>query len=80
MNRRLQDCSSQTQRPPLVRIAFRDVPLKASVGARTGEEQHEWDSTAPLELAVVVLAGVNTHACVRTTAIDAYQRDYDLRV
>ena len=23
----------------------------------------------------VVLAGVNTHACVRTTAIDAYQRD-----
>jgi len=24
----------------------------------------------------LVLAGVNTHACVRTTAIDAYQRDY----
>jgi len=24
----------------------------------------------------VVLAGINTHACVRTTAIDAYQRDY----
>lgn len=24
----------------------------------------------------VTLAGVNTHACVRTTAIDAYQRDY----
>jgi nicotinamidase-related amidase len=24
----------------------------------------------------LVLAGVNTHACVRTTAIDAYQRDW----
>jgi isochorismate hydrolase len=23
-----------------------------------------------------VLAGVNTHACIRTTAIDAYQRDW----
>jgi nicotinamidase-related amidase len=28
----------------------------------------------------LVLAGVNTHACVRTTAIDAYQRDYDLAI
>jgi nicotinamidase-related amidase len=24
----------------------------------------------------VILAGINTHACVRTTAIDAYQRDW----
>jgi nicotinamidase-related amidase len=24
----------------------------------------------------LVLAGVNTHACIRTAAIDAYQRDY----
>jgi nicotinamidase-related amidase len=24
----------------------------------------------------VVLAGINTHACIRTTAIDAYQRDW----
>ena len=24
----------------------------------------------------IVIAGVNTHACVRMTAIDAYQRDY----
>jgi maleamate amidohydrolase len=23
----------------------------------------------------LILAGVNTHACIRTTAIDAYQRD-----
>ena len=25
---------------------------------------------------LLVIAGVNTHACVRTTAIDAYQRDF----
>jgi nicotinamidase-related amidase len=24
----------------------------------------------------IVLAGINTHACIRTTAIDAYQRDW----
>jgi nicotinamidase-related amidase len=28
--------------------------------------------------AVLVIAGVNTHACVRMTVIDAYQRDYDV--
>jgi ribosomal-protein-serine acetyltransferase len=28
----------------------------------------------------LVLAGINTHACVRTTAIDAYQRDYDITI
>jgi nicotinamidase-related amidase len=26
----------------------------------------------------LILAGVNTHACIRTTAIDAYQRDWPL--
>jgi maleamate amidohydrolase len=26
---------------------------------------------------MVVLAGVNTHACIRTTAVDAYQRDWN---
>ena len=26
----------------------------------------------------IVLAGVSTHACVRTTAIDAYQRDFSV--
>jgi len=30
--------------------------------------------------AIVVLVGVNTHACVRMTAIDAYQRDYNVVV
>jgi nicotinamidase-related amidase len=28
----------------------------------------------------LILAGINTHACIRTTAIDAYQRDWDVIV
>jgi nicotinamidase-related amidase len=28
----------------------------------------------------LVVAGINTHACVRTTVIDAYQRDYNVIV
>jgi len=28
----------------------------------------------------VVVAGINTHACVRATVIDAYQRDYEVLV
>jgi maleamate amidohydrolase len=26
----------------------------------------------------IIIAGINTHACVRMTAIDAYQLDYDV--
>jgi isochorismate hydrolase len=26
----------------------------------------------------LVLAGVNTHACIRTAAVDAFQRDYEV--
>ena len=33
---------------------------------------------AGLRPSALVLAGINTHACVRTTAIDAYQRDYQV--
>ncbi|MBP6442660.1 MAG: cysteine hydrolase [Gemmatimonadales bacterium] len=33
---------------------------------------------APLAPTTIVLAGINTHACIRTTAIDAYQRDYEV--
>jgi len=29
---------------------------------------------------LLVMAGINTHACVRTTVIDAYQRDYEVVV
>jgi nicotinamidase-related amidase len=31
-----------------------------------------------LEAKTLVLAGINSHACVRVTAIDAYQRDYEV--
>ncbi len=33
---------------------------------------------AELQPDALVLAGINTHACIRTTAIDAYQRDWPL--
>ncbi len=28
----------------------------------------------------IVLAGVNTHACIRVAAVDAYQRDYPVMI
>lgn len=28
----------------------------------------------------LILAGINTHACIRTTANDAYQRDYEVLI
>jgi nicotinamidase-related amidase len=31
-----------------------------------------------LDIDTIIVCGVNTHACVRTTAIDAYQRDYEV--
>ncbi|MCK4730000.1 MAG: cysteine hydrolase [Candidatus Aenigmarchaeota archaeon] len=31
-----------------------------------------------LRLDILILAGINTHACVRTTAIDAFQRDIEV--
>ncbi len=34
------------------------------------------DVLAKIEPESLVLAGVNTHACIRMAAIDAYQRDY----
>jgi len=33
---------------------------------------------AVLKPATLVVAGINTHACVRTTVVDTYQRDYDV--
>jgi nicotinamidase-related amidase len=33
---------------------------------------------ARLQANPLVLAGINTHACIRATAIDAYQRDLDV--
>jgi nicotinamidase-related amidase len=36
------------------------------------------DVLAPFSAATLVLVGINTHACIRMTAIDAYQRDYEV--
>ena len=33
-----------------------------------------------LETNSLILAGVNSHACIRTAAIDAYQRDYPVTI
>jgi nicotinamidase-related amidase len=34
------------------------------------------EKLAGLVVDTIILAGINTHACIRTTAIDAYQRDW----
>lgn len=31
-----------------------------------------------LKVDTLILGGVNTHACIRTAAVDAYQRDYEV--
>jgi nicotinamidase-related amidase len=33
-----------------------------------------------LETDLLILSGVNTHACIRTAAIDAYQRDFPVTI
>lgn len=33
-----------------------------------------------LNVTELILAGVNTHACIRMTAIDAYQRDFEVTI
>lgn len=35
---------------------------------------------ATLNPDILVVGGVNTHACIRTTVVDAYQRDYEIIV
>jgi len=36
------------------------------------------DLLSKLQATKLIVAGINTHACVRTTVVDAYQRDYDV--
>lgn len=36
------------------------------------------ETLARLQPDAIILAGINTHACIRTTAIDAYQRDWSV--
>lgn len=50
------------------------VVVKKRYSAFFGTELDEWlDEIKP---DAVIVAGVNTHACIRMTAIDAYQRDW----
>jgi nicotinamidase-related amidase len=36
------------------------------------------DILSKLNCSTLVLAGVNTHACIRTAAVDAFQRDFEI--
>lgn len=36
------------------------------------------DRLSRLDCSQLIVAGVNTHACIRTTVVDAYQRDYKI--
>jgi nicotinamidase-related amidase len=64
--------------PELDRHASDTVIVKKRYSAFFGTDLDQ--TLAALSPKVLVLAGINTHACVRTTAIDAYQRDYEVIV
>jgi nicotinamidase-related amidase len=64
--------------PELERHASDLVLVKKRYSAFFGTDLDE--TLAAIRPEVLVLAGINTHACVRTTAIDAYQRDYEVIV
>jgi maleamate amidohydrolase len=36
------------------------------------------ETLARLAPETIIIAGINTHACIRTTAVDAYQRDWNV--
>ena len=64
--------------PELERHASDKVLVKKRYSAFFGTDLDETlDALRPV---ILVLAGINTHACVRMTAIDAYQRDYEVLV
>jgi nicotinamidase-related amidase len=64
--------------PELERQASEKVLVKKRYSAFFGTDLDE--TLAVLRPEILVLAGINTHACVRMTAIDAYQRDYEVMV
>src|SRR5262249_29955318 len=64
--------------PELERHASEKVLVKKRYSAFFGTDLDE--TLGALRPVILVLAGINTHACVRTTAIDAYQRDYEVIV
>ena len=64
--------------PELERHPSDKVLVKKRYSAFFGTDLAE--TLAALQPVTLVLAGINTHACVRMTAIDAYQRDYDVLI
>ncbi len=62
--------------PELVSAAGDPVVVKKRYSAFFGTPLDDIIRTYGID--TLVLAGVNTHACVRVTAIDAYQRDLDV--
>jgi nicotinamidase-related amidase len=62
--------------PELAPAASDIVIVKKRYSAFFGTELDE--ILAELKPDAIVLAGINTHACIRTTAIDAYQRDWSV--
>ena len=64
--------------PELERLPHDVVLVKKRYSAFFGTDLDSLLST--IQPDVLVIAGMNTHAYVRMTAIDAYQRDYDVIV
>jgi nicotinamidase-related amidase len=60
--------------PELARNSTDIVLIKKRYSAFYGTSLDE--TLARLRPDSIILAGINTHACIRTTAIDAYQRDW----
>lgn len=60
--------------PELRRAAGDHVVIKKRYSAFHGTGLD--DLLAALGIGTLVVAGINTHACIRTTVIDAYQRDH----
>lgn len=60
--------------PELVVAPTETVLVKKRYSAFFGTELDR--QLALLKPGCIILAGINTHACIRTTAIDAYQRDW----
>ncbi|MGA2672886.1 MAG: isochorismatase family cysteine hydrolase, partial [Terracidiphilus sp.] len=60
--------------PELAPAPSDTVLVKKRYSAFFGTELDE--TLAQFKPDVLILAGINTHACIRTTAIDAYQRDW----
>lgn len=62
--------------PELERLPSEVVVVKKRYSAFFRTELE--DVLGALAPSSLVVAGINSHACVRTTALDAYQRDYDV--